>query len=87
MDSTLAFARNEAFDPEAVRVMSQALDAAWKELTEMGHVSTAPFKAKETQEMLAKRIITIARRGERDPARLCLAALIPMNLDRLRNSA
>jgi len=87
MASILPFARNEAFDPDEVALMSRAFDAAWKELTDMGHVSTAPYQAKQTREILAKRIIDLARRGERDPARLCVAALVPMNLDRLRKPA
>ena len=78
MGSILPFARNESFDPETVRIMSAAFDAAWKELLDVGHASTTRYKANATREALAKRIIDIARRGERDPARLCLAALIPM---------
>lgn len=87
MGSILPYSRNESFDPETIRVMSLAFDAAWKELLDMGHSSTARYKANATREALAKRVIDIARRGEHDPARLCLAALIPMNLEKLRQGA
>ena len=77
MGSILPFARNESFDPETVRIMSAAFDAAWKELLDVGHASTTRYKANATREALAKRIIDIARRGERDPARLCLRRSSP----------
>ena len=57
-----------AFDPEAVAVMSEAFEAALKELRDAGRHSVIP-------EGIARRIIAAAKFGERDPVRLREAAL------------
>jgi hypothetical protein len=62
------FIQPGAFEPEAIAVMSQALEAALKELQHTGQTEV-------TQEVIARRIITAATLGERDPARLLAAAL------------
>ena len=63
-----SFTQPGAFDPEAIAVMSEAFEAACKELDEVGQPKVAP-------EVIAGRIIAAARSGERDPARLRAAAL------------
>ena len=55
------------FGPEAIAEMSQALESACQELGGTGRP--------EVREIAALRIITAARLGERDPARLREAAL------------
>jgi hypothetical protein len=55
-----------AFEPEAIAVMSEAFEAAIKELQDAGDVM---------REVIAGRIIAAATLGERDPARLLVAAL------------
>ncbi len=57
-----------AFGPEATAAMSGAFDAACKGLRDVG-------KADLVRELIAKRIIAAARRGELDPIRLRTAAL------------
>jgi hypothetical protein len=57
-----------AFDPEAIAAMSEALQAAYTELGDIG-------QSDSTRETIAGRIIAAARFGERDPARLLEAAL------------
>jgi hypothetical protein len=57
-----------AFGPEVIAAMSEALEAALKELQH-----TAPTDV--VREIMAGRIIGAARLGERDPARLRAAAL------------
>jgi hypothetical protein len=57
-----------SFDPETIDVMSQALAGAFAALG----ITDKPDDAKVT---LAKRIIDLARGGERDPERLKDAAL------------
>jgi hypothetical protein len=56
------------FGPEAIAAMSEAFDAACKELGDTGQPEVA-------REVIAGRIIAAARFGERDPARLIEAAL------------
>ena len=62
------FIRSRAFEPEVVAAMSEAFEAACKELDEAG-------KPKVAREVIAGRIIAAARIGERDPVRLRAAAL------------
>ena len=57
-----------AFGPEALAVMSEAFEAALKELQDTGQPEVV-------REAIALRIIAAARFGERDPVRLREAAL------------
>jgi hypothetical protein len=57
-----------AFDPEAIAAMSEAFDAACKEVQDTSHPEVA-------HEIIARRIIAAALLGERDPVRLMEAAL------------
>jgi hypothetical protein len=57
-----------AFEPEATAAMGEAFDAACKGLRDVG-------KADLVRELVAKRIIAAAHRGELDPIRLRTAAL------------
>jgi hypothetical protein len=52
-----------AFRPDEVQVLSDAFDAALRELNLVDRSDPAV-------ELVARRIINVAARGERDPARL-----------------
>jgi hypothetical protein len=52
-----------AFDPEAISVMGDAYERAIKSLE-----ASAP---NDVREVIAARIISMARAGERDPRKLC----------------
>jgi len=56
--------QNSSFDPEAVKVMTTAYEAARERL---GLVD----RSDPLTELVASRIIEIARTGVRDPDRLC----------------
>ena len=60
------FIQPGAFEPEAIAVMSEAFEAAIKELQDTGDVM---------REVTAQRIIAAATIGERDPVRLLAAQL------------
>jgi hypothetical protein len=64
-----------SFDPETVSVLAAAFDAAWDSLQRSGSALAADSEAALTRELLAERIIELARRGERDPQRLVEGAL------------
>jgi hypothetical protein len=69
MASILPFVRiTFDFDDEATRIMGEAFDAASKGLHDSGQTALV-------REIIAKRIIKAATRGERDPARLRAAGL------------
>jgi hypothetical protein len=56
-----------AFEPELIAAMSEALEAACKELQDGGRLEVV-------REAIAIRIIAAARAGERDPVRLQAAS-------------
>jgi hypothetical protein len=65
MGTILPFVRGQSvFDPEALHAMSAALDQAC-------HALKLPDTAARERETVAVRIVELARRGERDPERLC----------------
>ena len=66
--------RNVWFDDAATLVMGEAFDQACKSLRNLGSAITV-------REIIAKRIVAAAKKGERDPARLCQQALIPFGIE------
>jgi len=66
MGSIRPFIRDNAFNPEAVKVMSEAFDKATAFMTDHDP---------QAAEILAVRIISVASAGERDPNKLAAAAL------------
>jgi hypothetical protein len=65
MGTILPFVRGQSvFDPETLRAMSAALDQAC-------HALKLPDTAARERETVAVKIVELARRGERDPERLC----------------
>ena len=69
MASILPFTRDKSdFDDEATRLMGEVMDAACERLRDTGQPALV-------REIIAKRIIEAAKKGERDPARLRAAGL------------
>jgi hypothetical protein len=62
MATIIPFLQDEAFDPDALRAMSTALEEVCRKLQVNGD--------QRAREAMAVRIIELARRGERDPERL-----------------
>jgi len=75
MRTIIPFAENRAFDPETIYLLAAAFENAWESLTARGDRIDDPLKAAHSREVLAKRIIKLAQRGERDSIRLCDDAL------------
>jgi hypothetical protein len=75
MASILPFIKSDdgAFDDRAIRAMGEAFDAACKNLIS----AREPYVV---YNILAARIITAARKGERDPGRLRDAGLASLGL-------
>ncbi len=78
-------ARDAAFDPDAVRILTAALDDAWQSLQTSGASFASDDHAKTTWEILAKHIIEMAKLGERDQRRLREDALVYLAQSNLRN--
>jgi hypothetical protein len=66
----------DAFDPETVEALGKAYDMALVALHDIGQPEVV-------REVLARRIIAAARKGERDPAALCAVALAAFDSDNL----
>jgi hypothetical protein len=75
-----------AFDPESVRVMSDAFEDAWQSLQISGTAVQNVQKQDERRSILARRIIKVAKTGERDRHRLRDAALAYLAESIVRNA-
>ena len=64
-----------SFDPEAVENLSAAFDDAWAKFKRSGSSLARPAYERGAREVLAKCIIDMAQRGERDRAHLSENAL------------
>jgi hypothetical protein len=73
-------AEQGAFAPEATAAMGKAFDATCEELRDVGHLQLV-------RNLLAKRIIAAARKGELDPVRLRVSALSGLPLTNMSPAA
>jgi hypothetical protein len=73
--SIIPLLANSSFDPEAVEVLSAAFEDAWAKLKQSGSTFTRPAYELGAREVLAKYIIEMAQRGERDRRHLSESAL------------
>ncbi len=65
-----------AFDPDSIRILSDAFEEAWQSLQSTGATFHLDDQAEQTREILARCIIESAKLGERDCSRLRDAALV-----------
>lgn len=72
----IASLAQDAFDPEALRVLQTVFDAAWETVTSSGSDFATHGRAASAREALARRIIATAERGETDPRSLLDDALL-----------
>jgi len=75
VSAIIPFLNGQSFEPELTKIMGDAYDLARKELHDRGQPVIV-------QEILASRIIALARTGERDPAQICNQALSALGLSR-----
>ena len=73
--SILKLLGKHTFDADTTIILASAFDAAWLSLQVSDSPLAADSRSIETRELLAQRIIEIARRGERDKRRLVAEAL------------
>ncbi len=64
--SVVQFLARNPFDSDTTKAMELAFDEACKDMREQSAI---------VREIIAKRIIEAAKKGERDPERLCAKAL------------
>jgi hypothetical protein len=66
------FLKGQAFQPEVVRIMGAAFDTACRRLRLADRTDPAT-------ELVAKKVVEIVQRGERDPDRVCSGVLKAFN--------
>jgi hypothetical protein len=71
MAHVLPIFRDVAFDDDATQVMGKAFDRACQSLHDYGQPDLV-------RQIIANRIIEVARKGERDPDELCARALLAL---------
>ena len=71
----VALLSNAAFDSEDTELLGAGFEAAWEKLNAAGSALVEGSEAALTRELLAKRIIEMAKRGERNPDRLRVSPL------------
>ena len=59
-----------AFEPETIETLVSVFEAAWQKVEQSGSKLASPGYERAAQEIIAKRIIEMAQRGERDPGQL-----------------
>ena len=59
-----------AFDPEFMETLVSAYEDAWHKIEASGSTFAQPRYRRAAQEIVAKRIIEMAQRGEREPTKL-----------------
>lgn len=64
-----------AFDPEFIETLVSAYENAWRQVEESGSPFASPRYRRAAQEIVAKRIIETAQRGEREPVQLASDAV------------
>jgi hypothetical protein len=73
--SIIPLLANASFDPEAVEILSAAFDDAWERIKQSGSNLARPAYERGAREVLAKYIIDMAKRGERDRKQLSESAV------------
>jgi len=67
--------RETAFTPESIELLAAALDEAWARLQQSGSKLTGPAYSRVMREVVAKRIMEMAQRGEQDREALVTDAI------------
>ncbi len=63
-------AQSSAFEPETIETLVSVFEDAWRKVEQSGSKLASPGYRRAAQEILAKRIIETAQRGELDPRKL-----------------
>jgi hypothetical protein len=59
-----------AFEPETIETLVSVFESAWRRVEQSGSKLASPGYSRAAQEIIAKRIIELAQRGEREPSEL-----------------
>ena len=79
--STHSLPANNVFDAETTKILASAFDAAWEEVKTADGSPAGERHVAATRELLARHIMALAERGERNPDRLIKTALRRLERD------
>ena len=68
--SIIPLLAQSAFEPETIETLVSVFEDAWLKVEQSGSKLASPGYKRAAQEILAKRIIETAQRGEFDPRQL-----------------
>ena len=68
--SIIPLLAQSAFEPEVIDILVSVFEAAWQKVEQSGSKFASPAYQRAAQEIIAKRIIEMAQRGERNPSEL-----------------
>ena len=68
-----------AFEPEMIETLAAVFETAWQKVEQSGSKFASPRYKMAAQEIIAKRIIEMAQRGERNPSELAEDAVAYLN--------
>lgn len=68
--SIIPLLAQSAFEPEMIDTLVSVFETAWQKVERSGSKLASPAYKRAAQEIIAKRIIEMAQRGERDPSEL-----------------
>jgi hypothetical protein len=68
--SIIPLLAQSAFEPETIETLVSAFETAWLRVEQSGSKLASPGYQRAAQEIIAKRIIEMAQRGERDAGEL-----------------
>jgi hypothetical protein len=68
--SIIPLLAQSAFEPEFIETLVSAYEDAWQQVEKSGSTFASPRYKRAAREIIAKRIIEMAQRGEREPTRL-----------------
>jgi hypothetical protein len=72
---------NNGFDADTMKILASAFDAAWEKIKTSSGSPVREQCADATRELLAKHIMALAQRAERNPNRLIKNALRRLGRD------
>jgi hypothetical protein len=65
--SIIPLLKQAAFEPEVIETLVSVFETAWQKVEKSGSKLASPAYRGPAQEIIAKRIIEMTQRGERDP--------------------
>jgi hypothetical protein len=73
--SIIPLLAQSAFEPETIDFLVSVFETAWRKVEQSGSKFASPGYQRAAQEVIAKRIIEMAQRGNRDPSELVADAV------------